>query len=77
MTLTLNESNQATAELKEGATTSKMVGSVPFTLWSTDTFYWTHQWQQDEAETLADTEGVVFDSDDPEDAAKWLRADED
>jgi hypothetical protein len=78
MTLTFEtNTNETTAKVTESASSGEGVGSVPFTLWSSDTYFWTHRWQQDEGETLADKKGVVFDSDDPEDAAKWLRTDED
>jgi S-formylglutathione hydrolase FrmB len=50
---------------------------VPLIMPDGQEFYWDFRWQQDERETLADDESVVFDSEDPEDAAKWLREPDD
>ncbi len=50
---------------------------VPLIMPKGQEFYWHFRWQRDERETLADTESVIFDSDDPEDAANWLREAED
>ncbi len=38
-------------------------------------FYWTKAWQQGERESLAELDagnGILFDSDDPEDIVRWL-----
>lgn len=40
-------------------------------------YYWQRRWQQGERESMAAFEageGIVFDSDDPEDIVRWLRA---
>lgn len=51
-------------------------GRVPLTMPSAQEYYWRFPWQRDERETIASLEegaAVEFDSDDPEDAARWLR----
>lgn len=68
-----SESNNTRADVLESAATGLKSRRVPFLMPASETYYWSSQWQRDEAETLADGERVVFDSDDPEDAAKWLR----
>ena len=53
---------------------------VPFTMPEAQTYYWRFAWQRDERETLKGLEAgeyVDFDSDDPEDAAEWLREPDD
>lgn len=50
---------------------------VPLTMPSGQTYYWRHEWQKDERESLAALEAgdaIVFDSDDPEDIVRWLHA---
>ena len=73
VTFEANESNEKTTTVMESAATVGPSRRVPFTMPSSQTYYWSLQWQRDEAETLADQESMTFDSDDPEDAAKWLR----
>jgi hypothetical protein len=43
-------------------------------------YFWRFEWQQAERDTLARLEageGIVFDSDDPDDIVRWLHAPDD
>ena len=51
---------------------------VPLFVPRSEAYYWTREWQRDEAEALKELErgeGRVFH--DPKDAARWLRSPED
>jgi hypothetical protein len=53
---------------------------IPLTIPSAQEYYWRYSWQRDERESLEghdSGESVVFDSDDAEDAARWLRESDD
>ena len=53
---------------------------VPLTLSRAQVYYWQHEWQQGERAALADLAAGRrnhFDSDDPEDAARWLAGPDD
>jgi hypothetical protein len=42
-------------------------------------YFWSHEWQQAERETLdafSAGKGMVFDSDDPKDILRWLHGDD-
>lgn len=59
---------------------SGRISPIPFTMPTLQMYYWQFAWQRDERETLAGLENgeyVDFDSDDPEDAARWLREPDD
>jgi len=50
---------------------------VPLTMPHSQRYYWQRRWQQGERESMAAFEageGIVFDSDDPEDIVRWLHA---
>jgi hypothetical protein len=52
---------------------------VPFLLPEDQAYYWTHYWQEAEAEALAELQGgefLTFDSTDPGDLARWLLSDD-
>ncbi len=73
-----SESNRLKATLGDSeASGGGRSRRVPFAMPVSEAYYWSFRWQRDEGETLADSDAVVFDSDDPEDAAKWLRTSED
>jgi hypothetical protein len=77
----LLEATDATADsvalVPEATTVSRQsrnaIMRVPLIMPDGQEFYWQFPWQRDERETLADGESVVFASEDPEDAARWLR----
>jgi hypothetical protein len=55
-------------------------GGVPLTMPREQEYYWQHGWQQGERQVVADLvagDRVRFDSDDPEDVARWLDAPDD
>lgn len=55
-------------------------GRVPLTMPRAQEYYWQNGWQQGERQALADLGAgtrVRFDSEDPEDAARWLDAPDD
>ena len=74
-----NESNAAALLLDPEATSSNAETTgvpVPFTMPTEQRYYWMYLWQLHERETLEGLnagEYEDFDSDDPEDAARWLR----
>jgi hypothetical protein len=72
-TFQITDANKAEPFVTESAINGESRRPVPYVMPSSDRYYWSPRWQSDEAETLADDEGIVFDSDDAEDAAKWLR----
>lgn len=52
--------------------------SLPISLPAEQTYFWTYRWQEAEAEALAEIKRgdyLLFDSDDPQDVARWLLSD--
>jgi hypothetical protein len=46
---------------------------IPLTIPSSQAYYWSHEWQVGEAESLADYEtGNYIESDDPAEIIRWL-----
>lgn len=81
---TAAEATSLTVPLTPESTTSTQQfsrdRSVPITMPGKQEFYWQHEWQQGERDTLAslaEGNGVLFDGDDPEDIVRWLHAPED
>jgi len=62
------------------STTGMANRRVPLTIPSAQAYFWGHKWQQAERETLAAFDagqGIVFDTDDPQDILRWLHAPDD
>jgi len=60
------------------STPDRVPRRVPLFIPRNEAYYWTHEWQRDEAEALQELErgeGKVFH--DPQDAVRWLRSPED
>lgn len=57
----------------------RIVVNVPLTIPRDQTYYWSAEWQRAEQESLAEIaagNSILFDSDDPEDVARWLSEDD-
>jgi hypothetical protein len=60
----------------EGASPPRKGLRVPIVMPSDQEYYWHFTWQNEERQCLLELETgqrVTFDTDDPEDAARWLR----
>lgn len=58
-------------------TNSSRSGRMPLFIPRSQAYYWTREWQEGEAEALAELErgeGVVFE--DPKEAVRWLNSDD-
>lgn len=56
-------------------TTSSQCGEprIPLTIPPSQAYYWSHEWQREEAESLADYEaGAYVENDDPASIIRWL-----
>ena len=79
MTLGTANATDSTLEIDPCATESTLRGPmrVPIVMPSEQEYYWRFTWQNEERQCLVElsTPGrwVTFDSDDPDDAARWLR----
>ena len=80
MTLVAREVTATTVEIlpeaTEAASSRPASMRVPLVMPSDQEYYWRFTWQNEERQCLLELEAghwVTFDSDDPEDAARWLR----
>jgi hypothetical protein len=67
------------AEPSETISSQSRHGQVPLAIPSGQEYYWHFEWQEGEREVVAEIRAgrtVRFDSDDPEDVARWLEAPE-
>lgn len=85
MTIHLDQQETNAEKLSLSAADSVWNGSgrhalIPFTIPTAQAYYWGFAWQSGERETLASLDAgeyIDFDSEDPEDAARWLREPDD
>lgn len=80
MTLGAANSTRSTLEIDPLATESTASARgqrVPIVMPAEQEYYWRFTWQNEERQCLIELETpgqyVTFDSDDPDDAARWLR----
>jgi hypothetical protein len=79
MTFAVADTTAAAIEVVPGATEAASLPSgglrVPMVMPSDQEYYWRFTWQNEERQCLLELEAgssVRFDSEDPEDAARWL-----
>jgi hypothetical protein len=84
MTFAIPEATASSIEIVPGAAEAANRPNnrfrVPLVMPSDQEYYWRFTWQHEERQCLLELDAgnwVTFDSDDPEDAARWLREPED
>jgi hypothetical protein len=77
MSFAAPEATSTTIGIISGATraTQTQTNRVPLTIPTEQEYYWRYRWQNEERQCLLEVnsgEALTFDSDDPEDVARWL-----
>ena len=76
MTFDTTEATASTIGIVTGATgATSRPGRVPIVMPAEQAYYWRYRWQKEQRECLLELDSGdarTFDSDDPEDAARWL-----